>query len=230
MFGRVATRLTRRGQLREMHRWTTAEATEFSSSAKSHVMAVSSLLSFSTPEVLQPGSVVINLGAETEMGQVVTAAAAMRGLTTINVVSQDKANGYPDSVSHVYELGGDYVVTESFMGFRGFKELVTEVCEESGLGESPALVIDGSTSLVGTGTSALEAFAKAKTYTAKKSLVEDMQDNNTLLLANRVAGLGAAVAKNTAMVKHVGYPTKGTPEQTELAKEMAEDLSSMLED
>ena len=201
-------------------RFATAAA---ASSSSNPVHAASSILSYSTPEVLPPGSIVVNLGAETEIGQTITVGAAMRGLTTINVVSQGSDSGYPDSVSHVYALGGDYVVTESFLGFRGFEELVNEVCGE---GNSPSLVINGS-SMIEAGTNALAPFAKAKTFTAKKSAIEDMQDNNTLASANRV-GLLSSVVGSATMVTHGSYSTKGNEDQTAVAKELMEDLSSIM--
>ena len=205
----------------------TTAAQASSSSADSIVQAAASILSFSTPDVLQPGSVIVNMGAETEIGQVVTVAAAMRGVTTINVVSQDPSVGYPDSVSHVYSLGGDHVITENFLGFRGFKDLVTEVCGE---GKSPVLVVSGSL-LVAEGTKALGSFKKEKSFTGKKSAIEDMQDNNMLGSARRSAALGSVVGKAT-IVQHTGSSFKGTnsgtEEQTQVANKLMADLSSIM--
>jgi hypothetical protein len=201
----------------------TAAAAEASSpSSHSIVQAASSILSFSTENVLEPGSVIVNIGAETSIGQTITVGAAMRGLTTINVVSQDAAAGYPGSVSHVYSLGGDYVVTESFLGFRGFKELMEEVCD----GKSPSLVINGST-LIDEGTAALGPFKQAKKFTDKKSAIEDMQDNNTIRAASRVASLGSLIG-DAPIVTHDKYKSKGTEEQTDVANDLMNDLSSMM--
>jgi hypothetical protein len=217
-----------RRSLSSLRSFSTSAATAASAtSADTAIKAASSILSFSTSNVLQPGAVVVNLGAETEIGQVVTVAAAMRGVTTINVVGQGSNSGYPDSVSHMYDLGGDYVVTESFVGFRGFKELVAEVCGE---GKSPALVINGS-NLIADGTNALAPFSKAKSFTAKKSAIEDMQDNNMFLSASRVGYLGAVMG-DAKVVKHSGSSydgaSSGSDEQAQIANELASDLSAVM--
>tara|TARA_B100000795_G_scaffold259799_1_gene235084 strand:+ start:309 stop:986 length:678 start_codon:yes stop_codon:yes gene_type:complete len=189
------------------------------------ISAASSILSYTD---LKPGSVVINIGSETEIGQIITVGASMRGITTINVVGEGEDTGYPETVSHVYALGGDYVVTESFCGFRGMKEMVREVC---GDGNTPSLVINGS-NMIEQGTTALGPFTKATSFTDRKSAVEDMQDNNTINAAERVGLLSSLLGKNTVIVKHSGSDykgaSKGTKEQDLEFGELVNDLNSVM--
>ncbi len=166
----------------------------------SNVLREAAGILLAAPEALSTGDVVLNLGAHTAIGQGVAVAAFTQGVVTVNVVSEDARDGYPQSVDHLYDSGADFVVTESFLSFYGFKELMDE------LGGSAKLVVNGS-NFLGAGTTALEKIGAAKSFSDRRSLFEDLMASGELEAAKRASGVATA-AGSAPTIHHSGATGK----------------------
>ena len=171
--------------------WSAAGA-EFEAAAR----VASTVLACAGSKPLAAGDVVLNLGAETLTGSLITQGADKLGLTVVSVVPEgvvpglhkmDDENKYYVNQQYSFH-GASAAVTERFVNFRGFDELISDV-------GTPALVVDGGAT-VAAGQAALKAFTKAKTFTAKKAAIEDMQDDGTYFAAKFAASLGKVVGKS----------------------------------
>ena len=165
--------------------WSAAGA-EFEAAAR----VASTVLACAPGRALAPGDVVVNLGAHSLTGSMITQGADKIGLTVVSVVPEgvvpglhdmDDENKYYVNQQYMFH-GATAAITERFVNFRGFDELIADVGE-------PALIINGE-STVSTGQAALKKFTAAKTFTAKKAAVEDMQDDGTYSAAKYVSSLG----------------------------------------
>uniref|UniRef100_M4BTQ4 Alcohol dehydrogenase-like C-terminal domain-containing protein n=1 Tax=Hyaloperonospora arabidopsidis (strain Emoy2) TaxID=559515 RepID=M4BTQ4_HYAAE len=74
---------------------------------------------------LSEGDVVIQNGANSAVGQAVIQLAALRGITTINIIRDD--GDYDETVQHLKNLGATIVCTADYMGSAKFKELISDL-------------------------------------------------------------------------------------------------------
>ena len=179
--------------------WSAAGA-EFESAAR----VASTMLACAGP-ALSPGDILVNLGADSLTGSMITQGADKLGLTVVSVVPEGVVPGLHDMddenkyyVNQQYAFHGAAVaVTDRFVNFRGFDELIADL-------GAPALVLNGA-GTVAAGQAALQAFTKAKTFTAKKAAVEDMQDDGTLFAAKYASSLGKALGKAPVFSYNVSF-------------------------
>jgi hypothetical protein len=156
----------------------------------------------------------------------ITQGADRLGLTVVSVVPEGIVPGLHDMddvnkyyVNQQYAFHGAAVaITDRFVNFRGFDELIADVGQ-------PALVING-TGTVSAGQAALTAFTKAKTFTDKKAAIEDMQDNGTFFAAKYASSLGKALGSAQVFSYDADKPdvaslmSKASAEQKELATDV----------
>eukprot|EP00949_MAST-11_sp_MAST-11-sp1_P001771 g1771.t1 len=119
---------------------------------------------------LSAGDVIMNVGADGPVGQAIVQVAASRGVRTINVVRGD--SDYSQTVEHLYSIGADLVVADSYVGSDGYFTAAKDI------GDSPKLVLSSAAL---PNKAILDPLRKAKgKISALRAIYEDMEESGDL--------------------------------------------------
>mmetsp|Transcript_19925 Transcript_19925/g.55983 ORF Transcript_19925/g.55983 Transcript_19925/m.55983 type:complete len:357 (-) Transcript_19925:29-1099(-) len=94
-------------------------------------------------ENLQQGDVVIQTGANSQVGQTVVQLAHMRGLKTINIIRDRDAAEQADTIERMKYYGGYLVVPESYVRTAEFRKMIADL-------PAPKLALNGTCGIAAT--------------------------------------------------------------------------------